>query len=140
MLAYPAAAAVGAALVAAGFTVMGIVAQVMNGVTERVFEGLWIIPAAFLYAFVVFLIGLAVIGTPAWLVLVRTGRTTRQHAMLAGAGLCFLAGAIVVAALGEPVLAWEPWALIASLAVPGAAAGWTLHRVAYGQPGDRRRL
>ena len=133
LLAYPAASAVGAAIVAVGFTVVGIVAQIMNEVPDRMLEGLWITPVAFLYALVVFLVGLIVIGTPAWLVLLRLGRTTRRDAVIAGATLCTVAGAVIILAMGEPAPAWEPWALAATLAIPGAAAGWTLHRVAYGR-------
>ena len=47
LLAYPAASAVGAAIVAVGFAVVGIVSQVMNEVPDRMLEGLWITPAAF---------------------------------------------------------------------------------------------
>jgi hypothetical protein len=133
LLAYPTAAAVGAALVAAGFAVAGVIVQAINGMTDQILAGLWITPVAFLYAFVVFLVGLAVIGTPVWLLLFRMGRTKRRDAVLAGTVLCVLAGAASIAAVGEPMASWEPWALAASLAVPGAAAGWTLHRVAYGR-------
>ena len=133
VLAYPAAAAVGAAIVAAGFAVTGVVVQALNGMPSQILAGLWITPAAFLYAFVVFLVGLVVIGTPGWLLLARLGRTARGDATLAGSILCFAAGVIFVFAAGEPLGAWEPWALAASLAIPGAAAGWTLHRVAYGK-------
>jgi hypothetical protein len=133
LLAYPAAAAVGAALVAAGFAVMGVIVQALNGMTDQILAGLWITPAAFLYAFLTFLAGLAVIGTPAWVALIRMGRTTRRDAMLAGATLCAGVGIVFILAAGEPVTAWEPWALAGSLTLPGGAAGWTLHRVAYGR-------
>lgn len=134
LLAYPAAAAVGAAFVAVGFTVVGVVISAMNGMGDQILAGLWIAPLAFLYALVVFLVGLVVVGTPAWLILGRAGRTTRGDAVIAGTVLCFVAGVVVILAGGEPAETWEPWALAASLAVPGAAAGWTLHRVAYGRP------
>ena len=132
-LAYPAAATVGAAIVAAGFAATGVVVQRLNGMYDEILGGLWITPVAFLYAFVVFIAGLVVIGTPVWLVLAKLGRTTRTDAVLAGAALCFLAAVALLLAAGEPGMAWEPWALAASLAIPGAAAGWTLHRVAYGR-------
>lgn len=133
-LAYPAAALAGAVVVTIGFAAISTYATLANGSGwAEVQRGTWILPAATIYAFVVYMAGLIVIGTPAWLVLSRMGRNSRPNAVLAGAVLSAIAGGIFILAAGEPATAWEPWAVIASLAIPGAAAGWTLHRVAYGR-------
>ncbi|MCA3699868.1 hypothetical protein [Brevundimonas sp.] len=133
-LAYPLAAFTGAVVVTIGFAAVSTYASLTNefGWSE-VLRGAWVLPVATIYAFVVYLVGLVVIGTPVWLVLVRIGRTTRRDAVIAGGTLCTVAGAVIILAMGEPAPAWEPWALAATLAIPGAAAGWTLHRVAYGR-------
>ncbi|WP_029417016.1 hypothetical protein [Brevundimonas bacteroides] len=133
-LAYPAAALAGAVIVTIGFAAISTYASLANeGGWDKVGRGTWVLPAATIYAFVVYMAGLIVIGTPAWLVLSRTGRRSRRDAVVAGAVLSALAGAIFILAAGEPATAWEPWAFVASLALPGAAAGWTLHRVACGR-------
>jgi hypothetical protein len=133
-LAYPAGALAGAIIVTIGFAAISTYASLANeGGWTEVRRGTWILPAATIYAFVTFMAGLIVIGTPAWLVLSRMGRTSRQDALMAGAALSALAGGVFILAAGEPATAWEPWAFVASLTIPGAAAGWTLHRAAYGR-------
>lgn len=132
-LAYPAAALAGAIVVTIGFAAISTYATLnTEGGWDEVRRGTWILPAATIYAFVIYMAGLIVIGTPAWLVLSRMGRTSRRDALVAGAALSAFAGGIFILAAGEPATAWEPWAFVTSLAIPGAAAGWTLHRVAYG--------
>jgi hypothetical protein len=74
-------------------------------------------------------VGLVLIGGPAWWGLYRAGRRDRATAVLAGAILAPIMGAILLAGLGGVVAAWTA----GSLLLPGAAAGWTLHRVAYGR-------
>ncbi len=134
LLAYPAAATVGALLVTAGFVAISAYASLNSGGDlNELRRGLWVVPVAAIYAFCIFLAGLAVVGTPTWLVLARAGRRSRRHAVGAGVLLSVLTGAAVLLAAGEPATAWEPWIFAASLSVPGAAAGWTLHRIAYGR-------
>lgn len=133
-LAYPAAALTGAIVVTIGFAAISTYATLANGMGwAEVQRGTWILPAAILYAFMAYLAGLVVIGTPAWWLLSRAGRKRRSDAVLAGAVLSSAAAMIFVLAAREPVTAWETWALTLSLAIPGAIAGWTLHRVAYGR-------
>ncbi|OYX58096.1 MAG: hypothetical protein B7Y86_03555 [Brevundimonas subvibrioides] len=133
-LAYPAAAIAAGFVVMTGFIFVAVLSTLTSGLAaSEIGRGLWIAPVAWIYAMVVYLVGLLVIGTPVWLIMARQSRDARRHAVLAGAILSALAGAIILFLLGEPPVAWEPWAFAASLAIPGAVAGWTLHRVAYGK-------
>lgn len=134
ILAYLAAALSGALIVTVGFAVMATYSTIANDQGwGEVARGLWILPAATIYAFAVFTAGLLVLGTPVWLLLVRLGRNSRRDAVITGAFLSMLPVLAFVVAAGEPVRAWQPWAFILSIAIPGAVAGWTLHRVAYGK-------
>lgn len=134
ILAGLAAALAGALAVTVGFAVMTTYSTIANeqGWAE-VGRGLWVLPAAALYAFAIFIVGLLILGTPAWLLLVRLGRASRSDAVIAGAILSMLPVLVFVLAAGEPVQAWQPWAFVLAIAAPGAIAGWTLHRVAYGK-------
>lgn len=132
ILAYLASALAGALIVTAGFAVMATYSTLADGQGwDQVGRGLWILPATTIYAFAVFIAGLLVLGTPAWLLLARLGRTSRRDAAVAGAILSMLPVLAFLLTAGEPVWAWQPWAFVLSLAIPGAVAGWTLHRVAY---------
>lgn len=134
ILAYLAAALVGALVVTIGFAFVAAYSTIANEQGwDEVWRGLWILPAATIYAFAVFIVGLLVLGTPAWLLLVRLGRDRRRDAVIAGAILSMLPVLAFLVAAGEPVSAWEPWVFVLSVAIPGAAAGWTLHRIAYGR-------
>lgn len=78
-----------------------------------------------------YLIGLAIVGLPAWMIVEATGVRSRLAAILMGAVLS--AGTVVTFMLSTGLDAPESVAWMASLlAVSGAVAGWTLHRVAYG--------
>lgn len=87
---------------------------------------LWFGAAVFVVAWLVaaigFFIGLLFIGLPAWAGLDKLGWMSPGVAVAAGAALAaFVAGLFG----GLPSAAF--------LLLPGAAAGWTLHRVAYGR-------
>ena len=80
----------------------------------------------------IFLIGLLVVGVPVWLMISGTQVRSRVAAAFIGAVLAAAVAAIVLALLGG-----SPWRIPLlggiALILPGAAAGWTLHRVAYGK-------
>lgn len=134
ILAYLAAALVGALIVTIGFAVVATYSTIANELGwDEVRRGLWILPAATIYAFAVFIGGLLILGTPVWLLLLRLNRSSRRDAVTAGAVLSMLPVLAFLLAAGEPVRAWEPWLFALSIMIPGAAAGWTLHRVAYGK-------
>lgn len=79
----------------------------------------------------VFLAGLVVVGAPAWAVMHARGLRSRKHAVTAGALLTACAVA-ALSALSGPQGALGGLLAALVMAAPGAAAGWVLHRVAYG--------
>jgi len=134
LMAYPASALAAGFVVMIGFIVISAVATLNNGLgTDEIARGLWIAPVAWIYAALVYLVGLAVVGTPAWLMMSRQGRRSRRDATIVGAALSALAGLAILFLTGQLPTAWEPWALAGSLTIPGMVAGWVLHRVAYGR-------
>lgn len=79
----------------------------------------------------VFMIGLLVVGAPAWAVMHVRGLRSRKHAVTAGAVLT--AGAVfALSALSGPQGAVGGLFAALVMTAPGAAAGWVLHRIAYG--------
>jgi hypothetical protein len=133
LLAYPAAAAVGAALVVVEFGLLALTESGPSGIAELA-AGWWVLPVAWVYAFPVFLVGLLFVGTPVWLLMAGLKRDSRTHALLTGAILSALAGFLIMQRFsGETALSGGPFIYAAALVIPGAAAGWTLHRVAYGR-------
>lgn len=78
-----------------------------------------------------FFIGLLFIGIPAWAALAALRWTSRRAAVAAGAVLAALAG-VGIASLDARNLPGL-WMVAAFFVLPGAVAGWTLHRVAYGR-------
>ena len=132
-LAYPAAAAVGAAVVAVEFGVFALIEGFSSGINE-IATGWWVLPVAWVYGFAAFLAGLLFVGTPVWLLLAGLKRNTRRDATLAGAILSALAGFLIMQIFsGETTWSWGPFVYAAALALPGAVAGWSLRRVAYGR-------
>ena len=92
--------------------------------TEAVLWGCAFVLIAWLVAALGFFIGLLFIGLPVWAGFDRLGWTSAGAAIGAGAVL----SALVAGLLGGPLSA-------GFLLLPGAAAGWGLHRVAYaGRP------
>jgi len=132
-LAYPAAAAAGAALVVVELGLLALTEGVSSGIAELA-TGWWVLPVAWVYAFPVFLVGLLLVGTPVWLLMAGLKRDSRTHALMTGAILSALAGFLIMQLFsGETAWSWGPFIYAAALVIPGAAAGWTLHRVAYGR-------
>lgn len=79
---------------------------------------------------VVFAIGLVIVGLPAWALLHALQWRSRRAAMAAGAVLAAATTGVLTLAnssLGSAAL----FALL--LFMPGAAAGWALHRTSYGR-------
>lgn len=79
----------------------------------------------------VFLIGLVTVGGPAWLIVSKTQIRSRTAATIVGALLAGAVAAIVLVMLGL-IAGAAPAVGAAALVLPGAVAGWVLHRVAYG--------
>ncbi len=98
-------------------------------IAQAIVVGLAIIPVAAVVAGLTFLVGLVVVGIPAWAALHAVRLRSRWAAAIAGAMLA-------------PASVWAcgPWDVTASnfswvplgLVLPGAVAGWTVHRLAYG--------
>lgn len=87
---------------------------------------------AAVYAGAVFAVGLFVIGLPVWAILHGLGFRTRVSAVVAGAVVASATAAVLMlTASGWSDLTTGVWAA-ALLALPGAAAGWTFHKTAYG--------
>ena len=101
-------------------------------IVEAVISGLSIIPVATVVAGLAFLIGLAIVGLPAWAALHALRLRSRWLAALVGSVLA--PASIWVGGswgAGAPTFNW----VLLGLVLPGAVAGWTVHRVAYG-PGE----
>lgn len=98
-------------------------------IAQSIIIGLSIIPVATVVAGLAFMVGLVVVGLPAWAVLYAVRLRSRWPAALVGS---ILAPASIW--VGG---SWEAGApafnyVLLGLILPGAVAGWTLHRVAYG--------
>jgi hypothetical protein len=83
-------------------------------------SGLLVFLIAWIVAAIGFLIGLLFVGLPVWAALDRLGWISSGASVLAGGA----SAALVAGLFGGPPSA-------AFLLLPGAAAGWVLHRVAY---------
>jgi len=85
-------------------------------------------------AFLVFCVGLGLIGLPAWFVLHRMGRRSRTDAAIAGGALSAIPTAALITAAGGLS---DPSALMSGLVVTGAGivAGLAFRRAAYGPAG-----
>jgi len=79
----------------------------------------------------VFGAGILAVGTPVWALLHRSRWNRRATATLAGAVLAGLAMQGIVLWDGAPPPFEEFWPV--AMLAPGAAAGWVLHRIAYGR-------
>ena len=82
--------------------------------------GLMVFAVAWVVAAFAFLVGLLFVGMPVWAGLDRLGWMSSGASVVAGAALA----AMVAGLFGGLISA-------AFLLLPGAAAGWMLHRVAY---------
>jgi len=80
---------------------------------------------------VVFAIGLVIVGLPAWALLLALRWRSRGAAMAAGAFLAAATTGALTLASGSPGGSAGLFALL--LLLPGAAAGWALHRTSYGR-------
>lgn len=99
----------------------------LDGMGFGIMMALWMTFMIGLYAAIAFAIGLVVVGLPAWAVLFRFGLRARVIGVLAGGVLSGVTAAMLSLAAGYDGL----WFTVFMI-MPGAAAGWTLHRVAYG--------
>ena len=100
---------------------------IVTGLVMAVFLlGIIAVLAAFVFA-----IGLFIVGLPAWAVLYQLGFRARMHAALAGGVLTGIAVAVVFPPSG---LALDAAVFPILMSLPGAFAGWTFHRIAYGKP------
>ena len=87
----------------------------------------------------IFLAGLVFIGAPVWAIMHRRGLRECRHAKTAGAVLAagvVLAGGVMLGLSAQSGPQGLAGGLIFAVIMlgPGAAAGWTLHRVAYTGP------
>lgn len=137
---------IGAALVAAalagGATTSAIVVLIMlilssggGGAVEPQAVALFLLLVAAV-ASAIFLAGLVIVGAPVWAVMHRRGLRDRSHAKTAGAvltsGVTLAASVLLGLAANSSPQGLVGGLIFAVLMLgPGAAAGWTLHRVAY---------
>lgn len=120
--AFRAAVATGATACSVEFLLMtGGLSGTGASIQTVVTTGLTLFVITWLVAAAVFSIGLVLIGLPTWMGLEKLGWVSPGSAAASGS---FLA-AVVAGLFGGPFSA-------AFLVLPGAAAGWMLHRVAYG--------
>ena len=119
------AAAAGAAGCSIQFMLMtGSLTGVGASIGTVIWSGLLVFAVVWVVAALVFLVGLLFVGLPVWMGLDRLGWMSPVLAPGAGTALSALAAGRFG---GLPSAAF--------LLLPGAAAGWTLHRVAYaGRP------
>jgi hypothetical protein len=79
----------------------------------------------------VFAVGLVIVGIPAWVALYRLGFRSRWTAALAGGLLASTTMTALALAMEGPGSDAVRGGLL--MLLPGVAAGWTLHRLAYGK-------
>ena len=103
----------------------------VGDVLTVVFMGAIMVAMLAIYTSFVFAVGLFLLGLPAWAVLHRLGWRGRRTAVVAGAVLAGAAAGGLALALNGPVGGSAGFA--AWMVLPGAVAGWTLHRIAYGK-------
>jgi hypothetical protein len=137
LLGLVAAAAVGGLTTAVGIVLAMVIPAFTNGfpppveiLTETMMAVAMILMLS-IYTAIVFAMGLLIVGLPAWAVLYRLGFRTRWVAVLAGSVLTSATASALAFALNasHSDAGWFGLLMIP----PGAAAGWTLHRVAYGR-------
>jgi hypothetical protein len=91
---------------------------------------LWFVFASAFVTIPAFLIGLMLIGAPLWAAFERLQIRSRAAAILAGVLLAPSAFVLITLPLQGPE--GPAWDMSVMMILPGALAGWTLHRVAYG--------
>lgn len=94
-----------------------------------VWFGLFVFMVTWLVAAIGFGLGLLLIGVPVWAALVKLGWMSEGVATAAGAILVALASGLL-GSIGTGLDSALQSAVF--MLIPGAVAGWTLHRVAYG--------
>ena len=125
------------AAVAAGATACSVEFMLMTGglagadapVGTVLWFGLFVFLITWLVAAFGFVLGFLLVGLPAWAGLSALGWMSRGAAVAAGGLLAGLAGGLL-GSMGTGLDGGLSSA--AFMLVPGAVAGWTLHRVAYG--------
>ncbi|MFN3670014.1 MAG: hypothetical protein ACK4VY_11950 [Brevundimonas sp.] len=134
--ALPASAAAGAGVVGVAFAAaMAVVAaggMAPYDLPYALFNLILFTGLAFVSAFMVFSAGIFLFGLPIWVLLHRIGRRSRTDAMIAGGVLSAIPPTALLIATGNLNDA-SAVAGVLSVALAGVAAGWTLHRVAYGR-------
>lgn len=93
----PIALAAGAAVGGTGVTLYGL-APIVTA-PGYIVSAVLFAPVVFIAAFVVWAVGLLVIGGPAWIILARSGRTAPSHALLLGLIATFIVWVVVTLAL-----------------------------------------
>jgi hypothetical protein len=125
-----AAIGVGAAVCSAQFLlVTGGLTGAGASLWTVVWFGLFVFMVTWLVAAIGFGLGLLLIGIPVWAALIKLGWMSEGVATAAGAVLAALAGGLLGSLASGLGSALQPAVF---MLLPGAAAGWTLHRVAYG--------
>lgn len=115
------------AIIQLAMTAIAGVPVSLVGLTLDILLALWMTLMVGLFAALAFAIGLVVVGLPAWAVLFRFGFRARAVSILAGGVLSGIAAAMLSLAFGYDGVWFAVFMIL-----PGGAAGWTLHRVAYG--------
>lgn len=97
-------------------------------------SGLMIGMAALLYSFVIWTLGLLLVGAPGWWLLHRLGARCQQAAMIYGGGATFTVCLIVTLLVlsttnGTNVMVLLPY--LALMTLQGVIVGWVVAKVAY---------
>lgn len=124
-----ASGAVGGLALTVEFTLFIAVMQIQ---TEGIsVDFLAVAPISLFVAAPLFLLGVGVIGLPAMMVIEGTGQRSAPVAAALGTVLAVAVATLLIIATGGSA-SGAPLVAALFLALPGAAAGWTPHRVAYG--------
>lgn len=136
--AFASAALLGSAALTAELAGLSLAAAIAEGralapafhASVVTYSPVWL--GVFTVALIGFSLGLLWVGIPAWLALHGLERRSRGFAVIAGSALSGFAAMILAAVMAGADTPGVALATAVMLA-PGAAAGWVLHRIAYGR-------
>ncbi|MGH7027645.1 hypothetical protein [Brevundimonas sp.] len=121
--------AVGGALLSLEWTLAVFVEALLRGASPRELALLMVMPLLVgFYALPGFILAMGVLGWPVWALLHAIGFRSQRVAIVAGATGALIASIVLMAGLNG----WSMIGLI-WLVLPGAAASWTVWRLAYRQ-------
>ena len=131
------ALAAGAGAGALGCAFGGAAIAIFAGGMDRAGAAILAFPYLLVGSFLVFLVGLSVVGLPLWMVFERLGWRRPRHAAALGAAASYAAclGIALAVNSGEtlPSPLWRVALDTLPIALDGAFVGWVVWRMAYGR-------